>query len=108
MGRPEQWVGGLSPPTRGSLADATDIRGERGSIPAHTGKPEPGSRAAGEAGVYPRPHGEASIVARRFDWRGGLSPPTRGSHRGDNPQGISQGSIPAHTGKPFRSSGFIA
>ena len=96
--------GGLSPPTRGSQNTSPLFSSILGSIPAHTGKPARSRLARAEAAVYPRPHGEAG--RRRPDKRcgNGLSPPTRGSH-GARPAGDRRcGSIPAHTGKPRRTS----
>ena len=91
---------GLSPPTRGSLDDEREDARSAGSIPAHTGKPPRGLRYRDRAGVYPRPHGEATNGARSRwnDW--GLSPPTRGSRHHAVPARGPSGSIPAHTGKP--------
>ena len=81
LGTPdEQEAKGLSPPTRGSRARALLRLISRRSIPAHTGKPGRSGRILKGARVYPRPHGEAVVMARRVD--------------------DPQRSIPAHTGKP--------
>ena len=93
---------GLSPPTRGSRCDDRGRARRARSIPAHTGKPRPTSGGAAQAGVYPRPHGEAREAAKDYYAGKGLSPPTRGSlvQRQHRPR--DHGSIPAHTGKPWR------
>ena len=50
---------GLSPPTRGSReCDGAGV-GQRGSIPAHAGKPIRYRSFTSIGGVYPRPRGEA-------------------------------------------------
>ena len=95
---------GLSPPTRGSRRRGGVLVARAGSIPAHTGKPAGGAGRLPCAGVYPRPHGEAlgGLSSRRNG--SGLSPPTRGSHRGRDDRARAPGSIPAHTGKPATAS----
>ena len=95
-----QQAGGLSPPTRGSLARDWLARRRAGSIPAHTGKPDAHEAAGWPSWVYPRPHGEAMAKEAGLSPAMGLSPPTRGSR--DRPTGARglAGSIPAHTGKP--------
>ena len=50
--------------------------------------------------VYPRPRGEATGPRRLTRILLGLSPPTRGSRRGDAVGERRHGSIPAHAGKP--------
>ena len=99
-------AGGLSPPTRGSLGAVGPGRTDRGSIPAHTGKPYGTTSALVRIGVYPRPHGEALSQADRTSEGYGLSPPTRGSLAWLAGFLGRYGSIPAHTGKPVsRASG---
>ena len=93
---------GLSPPTRGSRVLLRLWRHRRRSIPAHTGKPCRGGRRWPSSWVYPRPHGEARSFGRRRRPSSGLSPPTRGSPSFRLAPSASQGSIPAHTGKPVR------
>ena len=74
--------GGLSPPTRGSLATvAFASYGDR-------------------RGVYPRPRGGAVEDPRNCTWPAGLSPPTRGSHGWRVVVTHRAGSIPAHAGEP--------
>ena len=73
-----------------------------GSIPAHAGKPAAARAALEIIGVYPRPRGEAIVVARDPGHLEGLSPPTRGSRPRRTPARESRGSIPAHAGKPVR------
>ena len=91
---------GLSPPTRGSRQEGRDAFHALGSIPAHTGKPWAGSLPAAMEAVYPRPHGEATVVEMTELVLRGLSPPTRGSQP-QRPQVRRRlRSIPAHTGKP--------
>ena len=96
-------VQGLSPPTRGSLADAATALAMTGSIPAHTGKPRGDAMSRRKGTVYPRPHGEASAGSLRPTRETGLSPPTRGSRGAARAHELCHGSIPAHTGKPARS-----
>ena len=93
---------GLSPPTRGSLADKRPTAHWRRSIPAHAGKPPGRWEAGGWSRVYPRPRGEASLDASAFSNESGLSPPTRGSLSSAPRARIATGSIPAHAGKPPR------
>ena len=95
---------GLSPPTRGSQQLPAPAHGRRGSIPAHTGKPDDQPRQLSLARVYPRPHGEAMLCSARTPTTGGLSPPTRGSHAPAPNPVVGVGSIPAHTGKPGATS----
>ena len=71
-----------------------------GSIPAHAGKPSHPNQPVTQPPVYPRPRGEAWIKIGMALQSGGLSPPTRGSHRRDARQRRRGGSIPAHAGKP--------
>ena len=94
---------GLSPPTRGSRRGRDATPGERGSIPAHTGKPNRLMMLMAAPWVYPRPHGEAGVTNSRSSRRRGLSPPTRGSRDIDVDVDVATGSIPAHTGKPRRT-----
>ena len=96
-------VAGLSPPTRGSRSGRSVHRGRLRSIPAHTGKPRLDGRRFRQVAVYPRPHGEAGLVAVDPLRDRGLSPPTRGSPLRRHRRGPPSRSIPAHTGKPTPS-----
>ena len=98
---------GLSPPTRGSPPGGSALASPRGSIPAHTGKPERTSERASERAVYPRPHGEAVEAELATATDHGLSPPTRGSLRVLEVLGQVPRSIPAHTGKPSPARGGV-
>ena len=91
---------GLSPPTRGSRRQDGERARLRRSIPAHTGKPRCVATARRMSWVYPRPHGEASVIASSIALFSGLSPPTRGSLRQEVEDELKVWSIPAHTGKP--------
>ena len=91
---------GLSPPTRGSPARASPAPHWKRSIPAHTGKPPARTAWGSRSPVYPRPHGEASVLPAMMLSCRGLSPPTRGSRRALARRADTRGSIPAHTGKP--------
>ena len=93
-------LGGLSPPTRGSRSSIRRFKSAIGSIPAHTGKPGRGAQLSPDAGVYPRPHGEARPTSGFSTVRRGLSPPTRGSPWIARELPAVERSIPAHTGKP--------
>ena len=99
VGTPSQ-IGGLSPPTRGSLqVSSPPSRGQR-SIPAHAGEPMMTDLLDGIAAVYPRPRGGAHDD-RLAGWnRCGLSPPTRGSHAKIDEKIDAARSIPAHAGEP--------
>ncbi len=96
-------VQGLSPPTRGSLRARRDVPTHRGSIPAHAGEPRPHLPARRDREVYPRPRGGADLSGPLPLCRGGLSPPTRGSHPATTPGRPRSGSIPAHAGEPSGS-----
>ena len=100
-------LGGLSPPTRGSLCWWAHRCARQRSIPAHTGKPSRSRSAVPRARVYPRPHGEAGLGRLRAMTANGLSPPTRGSRPEGGRVGRRDGSIPAHTGKPRRRAGIL-
>ena len=91
---------GLSPPTRGSQHAVHDQPEIAGSIPAHTGKPLSATTMLWAMSVYPRPHGEATAFTSTAIVSIGLSPPTRGSLRGELTAVNKDRSIPAHTGKP--------
>ena len=74
-----EWLAGLSPPTRGNHFTELDRTADYGSIPAHAGEPLFGVSTGRDFSVYPRPRGGTlSGVARPND-TGGLSPPTRGN-----------------------------
>ena len=79
--RADEWHGllGLSPHTRGNPPESGGDCDCGGSIPAHTGEPEPPCPPCESLRVYPRTHGgtghkRAAEVAGR-----GLSPHTRGN-----------------------------
>ncbi len=96
-----RWLmGGLSPPTRGSLPNPMSRLFAMGSIPAHAGKPLCGLTARHPLRVYPRPRGEAFFLGPRRSVQDGLSPPTRGSPVSPHQGLLQDGSIPAHAGKP--------
>ena len=56
--------------------------------------------SACRARVYPRPRGGAAAGGAPAHRRRGLSPPTRGSLRGQRDLILESGSIPAHAGEP--------
>ena len=95
-GEPE----GLSPPMRGNRAHRAPHHDVPGSIPAHAGKPCSCRSSRRRIRVYPRPCGETDIVASGCRRCRGLSPPMRGNHGPVLPDFKSDGSIPAHAGKP--------
>ena len=70
------------------------------SIPAHAGEPRQRHWALPYRAVYPRPRGgtPASMGFNLAGW--GLSPPTRGNHRGNHDGESPRRSIPAHAGEP--------
>ena len=94
-------LSGLSPPTRGSPLAAAGGFAYYGSIPAHAGKPVQVGRAGLPAAVYPRPRGEAPVIFAGEVAVSGLSPPTRGSRVDADISSVTDGSIPAHAGKPL-------
>ncbi len=94
---------GLSPPTRGSPVTPAYEAARLGSIPAHAGKPFRRTTTPWDGRVYPRPRGEAHPFRHAGPLRGGLSPPTRGSHPGGQHHQVLPRSIPAHAGKPTTS-----
>ena len=94
--------GGLSPPTRGSLARIVPTQIDRGSIPAHAGEPGPPLQILSHDMVYPRPRGGAPADPVTLPVAEGLSPPTRGSHHEAEHGPAPRRSIPAHAGEPSR------
>ena len=98
-------IQGLSPPTRGSRAEAGDRRTVNRSIPAHAGKPRPACRGPWPLPVYPRPRGEAVHEPGDAALIRGLSPPTRGSRHQAVARPPLDRSIPAHAGKPRHGHG---
>ena len=95
-----RWARGLSPPTRGNLAQLIVDLPVRGSIPAHAGEPHHDEVVRRRAPVYPRPRGgtdqrQFGNVSLR-----GLSPPTRGNPLRRSLSDPSERSIPAHAGEP--------
>ena len=91
---------GLSPHTRGNLAQFHVRAPHAGSIPAHTGEPFRFFRFFGFFRVYPRTHGGTSFHLPVGGWRRGLSPHTRGNLVPGDRRVLRRGSIPAHTGEP--------
>ena len=91
---------GLSPPTRGNLADQPKGPEIRGSIPAHAGEPTLVPAKGLWYMVYPRPRGGTPSVRRGASVLAGLSPPTRGNRPASMLCAASIGSIPAHAGEP--------
>ena len=91
---------GLSPPTRGSRSSGPSVLLQRGSIPAHAGKPDSVALSSRYPPVYPRPRGEAPYRVLSCECGDGLSPPTRGSLFRPRASDLRLGSIPAHAGKP--------
>ena len=91
---------GLSPHVRGNRRRLGKQDIYRGSIPACTGKPAPGSGCSHWGRVYPRMYGETGPVKRLVQLSVGLSPHVRGNQRGIRGAEAGGGSIPACTGKP--------
>ena len=91
---------GLSPPTRGNLAEQWAMAGRARSIPAHAGEPRSGRRKTSNPKVYPRPRGGTRDAPRRCAFAPGLSPPTRGNLGGLARIALKPRSIPAHAGEP--------
>ena len=95
---------GLSPRIRGNHDRGLRGRTRLGSIPAHTGKPDLGLPAIVVNRVYPRAYGETAAEQTDPRFITGLSPRIRGNLRKRKTLGLSVGSIPAHTGKPERTT----
>ncbi len=95
---PGKW--GLSPPMRGNRVVGPARPHERGSIPAHAGKPSHTNSVPRVARVYPRPCGETEALRHTGRPEEGLSPPMRGNHAAEAHGENRRGSIPAHAGKP--------
>ena len=91
---------GLSPPVRGSLLRGVERHVEAGSIPARAGEPCRSTLPGTPWRVYPRPCGGASRGRHSLPVSGGLSPPVRGSRRGEPPLAPGERSIPARAGEP--------
>ena len=91
---------GPSPLTRGSHRRNRPAQGNRGSLPAHAGQPEPVRHRTRMAGVHPRSRGAASAKADQVVSYYGPSPLTRGSQRWNGAKRLRHGSIPAHAGQP--------
>ena len=72
----------------------------RGSIPAHTGEPNPGGSWLALLRVYPRTYGGTVITQCSQIADKGLSPHIRGNPLNAAAFLQSCGSIPAHTGEP--------
>ena len=94
---------GLSPRVRGSPDQLLRMEVRPGSIPASAGQPLVGVQNACQSLVYPRECG-AAVEPRPFRPKDtGLSPRVRGSHHGDKPGRMRQGSIPASAGQPINA-----
>ena len=91
---------GLSPRTRGNLAQAFSLSGEDGSIPANAGEPKPSVRGQRRAQVYPRERGGTYLMCKSPRWLPGLSPRTRGNQSDPRQPDLFDGSIPANAGEP--------
>ena len=91
---------GLPPHTRGSQERALQGQRDRGSTPAHAGKPPSSCPTIPRPTVYPRTRGEAVSSWCRGLGPGGLPPHTRGSQAADSGGRDMPGSTPAHAGKP--------
>ena len=97
-------AGGLSPHVRGNHSARNADPGGRGSIPACTGKPlDKVYRQEGER-VYPRMYGETRGAGAQTGSGAGLSPHVRGNRGVALQAEAGEGSIPACTGKPPRTS----
>ena len=106
--------GGLSPPMRGNPLQSNNavlarvgnplqsnlMPQQRGSIPAHAGKPSLDRYRALSDAVYPRPCGETDRLHHDRMRAQGLSPPMRGNQFLRQFYAGGMGSIPAHAGKP--------
>ena len=95
---------GLSPRTRGNLADPRMFDTLAGSIPANAGEPPRRARRLLTPRVYPRERGGTWTPANAAAVAAGLSPRTRGNRRRDGRAGQRLGSIPANAGEPARPS----
>ena len=104
----KQLAPGLSPPTRGNQIVDRPQDQQIGSIPAHAGEPRLRRGAGGDVAVYPRPRGGTSRGRRGRPSAPGLSPPTRGNHRGNRPREPARRSIPAHAGEPSQHASIRA
>ena len=93
---------GLSPLTRGNLADVARPLGGQGPIPAHAGQPYAARRGCDLPRAYPRSLGATSAWTTREVAGQGLSPLTRGNRRDVGDQPVEEGPIPAHAGQPRR------
>ena len=90
------------PRTHGETTIAQNVSASiGGSIPAHTGKPSARPGYQRRSQVYPRTHGETIREAAMSQYSRGLSPHTRGNLQVAMDILDNQGSIPAHTGKPY-------
>ncbi len=115
---------GLSPLTRGNHRLRRSLQRLHGPIPAHAGQPRSGYRTDRPGRAYPRSRGATCAwrMARtrsrayprsrgatvfELNWKPserGLSPLTRGNHRGQAHEGGPLGPIPAHAGQPSRQA----
>ena len=98
--RPRQ-LDGLSPPTRGIPAPPIAYNQGIGSIPAYAGDPYGVAAHGGVSRVYPRLRGGSPLRTVVYEYRVGLSPPTRGILARRRPQSQRAGSIPAYAGDPY-------
>ena len=85
---------------RGNLAKTFKVVLRTRSIPAHAGKPLSDCLSAISIRVYPRACGETHRISASLYDSEGLSPRMRGNHGVDVGAASSDGSIPAHAGKP--------
>ena len=92
--------GGLSPRTRGNLADAFQPLGVEGSIPANAGEPVRPRSDSCRDWVYPRERGGTPRDPRQVRQAAGLSPRTRGNPLTLTGRQGGDGSIPANAGEP--------
>ena len=95
---------GLSPPTRGNPTPRAKEHPSARSIPAHAGEPTSSKTRSSRGTVYPRPRGGTLCLSLKRVRLLGLSPPTRGNHRVEQPRPSPARSIPAHAGEPVSTS----
>ena len=96
--------GGLSPLTRGNLADSSSASLCPGPIPAHAGQPRRRDPGRGAARAYPRSRGATHASRQRGQLQMGLSPLTRGNLQRVHVRRSGGGPIPAHAGQPRAAS----
>ena len=94
--------GGLSPRTRGNLADIGHDENGLGPIPADAGEPVRRRRPSSMSRAYPRGRGGTAAAIGGMAKIAGLSPRTRGNHSASPLRVIALGPIPADAGEPDR------